>query len=122
MQTLSDRLLSARQRIKSIEDGNIECSLRDTRPGNPRQYIATLSGSFVRPPAKAFAKCPSSLYCRVSSGKQGREGNLSHQAPDVRRRLQRLGEQYGIKVEIIDEVCEDVSAWRLWKSERVEGV
>ena len=51
------------------------------------------------------------IYCRVSSGKQGREGNLSHQLPYLRRQVHRLGERFGVEIKILDEFPEDVSAW-----------
>jgi hypothetical protein len=62
------------------------------------------------------------LYLRVSSYKQRRCGNLDHQRDAVRRRIRQLSRIYHIKIEIIDEFWEDVSAWRLWKSERPELV
>jgi DNA invertase Pin-like site-specific DNA recombinase len=63
------------------------------------------------------------LYCRVSDTKQKREGNLAHQIPYLRRRVERLGKEYGVTIEILDEPFgEDIQGWRLYKSYRKELV
>jgi DNA invertase Pin-like site-specific DNA recombinase len=120
MKTLTDRLHSANQSIEY--ECNNERTSRDTRPGQATEYIDQLRRIVRKAARSGVQTLLVVIYCRVSSDKQRRYGNLDHQLADVRRLVHRLGERYGIEIEILDEFGEEVSAWRLWKSGRSELV
>jgi DNA invertase Pin-like site-specific DNA recombinase len=120
MKRLSDRLVS--EKYKGPDEGDHQPSPRDTRRGKPRKYIAHLRKLIRKAASKGIRQILLVLYARVSSDKQRRYGNINHQRTTLRRLVRKLGERSGIEVEIIDELWEDVSAWKLWKSGRPELV
>jgi DNA invertase Pin-like site-specific DNA recombinase len=97
---------------------------KDLSPGDPDKYLLHLEKVFKDAARKGVKLLLLVLYGRVSSGKQGREGNLTHQLPYVRRRIEKLSKRYMVAVDIIDEseFGEEVSGWKLWKNERSELV
>ncbi|MEX2310130.1 MAG: recombinase family protein [Pirellulales bacterium] len=115
MKLQSQKTLSSR-RSPHHDDEVEHRPTRDTRPGNPRKYIAHLK----RIMREASGTLPLVLYARVSRGHQRRNGNIQPQLADVRRRAEKLAKHYGVTVDIIGEFDEEVSGWKLWKSKRPE--
>lgn len=120
MKTVRDKSLSA-VRLRPIEiDLDFPRPKRNTSEGNASEYYRSFS-RIVRQAAKdGIPHLLVVLYVRVSSGKQGRDGNLDHQLSYLRKRVQRIAAKYGVTIEIVGEFDEEVSAWKLWASGRPE--
>lgn len=92
---------------------------RESLPARPRDYIDALRQLFCRTAKAGIKEITVVPYCRVSSDKQDRNGNLDHQKPWLRRRILEQARLYGIQVKFLkQEFGETVSAWRLTRSER----
>src|SRR6476659_64905 len=99
MKLKSDRLLSAKQ----THQHHGKRPARDNRPGTASDYISHLRRIVRRAARHGVQYLAIVLYGRVSSGKQGRNGNLDHQLPHVSRAVKRLERKYGVTLDIIGE-------------------
>ena len=89
----------------------------------PHDYISWFCKLLARARRDGIRTIKVVLHGRVSTGKQGRNGNLDHQLPFVRRRVKSIGRRYGVTIEIIAKFGEeDVSAWKFTKTVRAKLV
>ena len=116
MQRLSDK----KKTVVTAEPVGPEVDLREAPP---RDYILWFLGLLAAARRDGIRTIKVVLYGRVSTGKQGRNGNLDHQLPYVRRRVKSIGRRYGVTIEIIAKFGEeDVSAWKFTKTVRAKLV
>ncbi len=97
---------------------------RDNRTGTASDHYRQFARIVGQAAKKDILHLLAVLYVRVSSGKQGRNGNAEHQLVYLRKRVKRIAAKYGVTIEIVDdgEFAENESAWKLWASGRPELV
>jgi hypothetical protein len=117
MELLSAGLLNPAELLDESADGKRPA--RNTCPGTASKYYPRFSRRLRQAVKDGQQVLLVVIYCRVSSDKQRQYGNINHQPAKVKRRLDRLGRQYGITIQVVDEFLEEgVSAALLWKGAR----
>lgn len=120
METRSSQLRTTSESYKCDDDQDPP---RDDTPGTASDYISHLRRIVRRTARHGVQYLAVVLHGRVSSGKQGRNGNLEHQLSYDSRAVKCLERKYGVTLDIIGLLGEeDVLAWKFTKRERAELV